>query len=56
MRPQDDNTPASADDNLDEQAISEAFQEMEVLYKSRCIQNPLGSNVVVREIPNDDER
>ncbi len=56
MRPQDDNTPASADDNLDEQAISEAFQEIEVLYKSRCIQNPLGSNVVVREIPNDDER
>ncbi len=36
--------------------IEEAFTQMEILYKSRCIQSPsAASNVVVREVEPDKE-
>lgn len=34
----------------DDEAIDRAFVQMEVIYKSRCVQAPLGKNVSVREI------
>jgi hypothetical protein len=39
----------------DEKAIADAIQQMESLYKSRCVKNPLGSNVVIREVPGNDD-
>lgn len=38
-----------------EEAIAEAIQQMESLYKSRCVKNPLGTNVVIREVPGDND-
>lgn len=38
----------------DEQKIEEGFTQMEMLYRSRCVQSPLGGNVVVREIEKDE--
>ena len=43
------------DSNQDETEISEAIRQMDSLYKSRCVKAPLGSNIVIREIPNDDQ-
>lgn len=37
-----------------EQKIEEGFSQMEMLYRSRCVQPPLGGNVVVREIEKDE--
>lgn len=37
-------------DLQDDEAIDKAFVQMEVIYKSRCVQPPLGKNVTVREI------
>jgi hypothetical protein len=37
-------------DLQDDEAIDRAFVQMEVIYKSRCVQPPLGKNVTVREI------
>ncbi len=43
------------DKKLEEgEAIDRAFIEMEMIYKSRCVQPPLGSNVTVREIENEE--
>lgn len=33
--------------------IDRAVLEMELLYRSRCVQAPLGKNVTVRELPAD---
>lgn len=52
----------STDDNIEqddtelenEQKIEEGFTQMEMLYRSRCVQPPLGGNVVVREIEKDE--
>ena len=38
----------------DDEKIELGFTQMEMLYRSRCIQPPLGTNVVVREIEEDD--
>ncbi|MFT5697163.1 MAG: hypothetical protein ACI8ZB_000011 [Desulforhopalus sp.] len=38
----------------DDEKIELGFTQMEMLYRSRCIQSPLGTNVVVREIEKDD--
>ncbi len=38
----------------DDEKIELGFTQMELLYRSRCVQAPLGSNVVVREIEKDD--
>ena len=38
----------------DEQnGIDTAMRQMEVLYKSRCVQPPFGTNVTIREIEKD---
>lgn len=38
-------------DLQDDEAIEDAFVQMEIIYKSRCVQSPLGkTNVTVREI------
>lgn len=42
-------------DTLEEsEAIEQALQQMSVLYKSRCVQAPLGSNITIREIKKED--
>ncbi len=42
------------DFELDEgEAIERGFEQMELLYRSRCVQAPTGSNVTVREIEKD---
>ncbi len=43
------------DKNEDEgEAIDRAFVQMELLYRSRCVQAPGGSNVTIREINKDE--
>lgn len=37
-------------DLQEDEAIDRAFVQMEVIYKSRCVQPPLGKNVTVREL------
>jgi hypothetical protein len=32
----------------------EGFEQMEMIYKSRCVQIPAGSNVTVREIKKEE--
>ncbi len=39
--------------NTEDDAIDTALLQMEVLYKSRCVQPPRGTNVTVREIKKD---
>lgn len=48
---QDQTTTTNSQDN---DAIAEAIRQMDTLYKSRCVKAPLGSNVVIREIPSDN--
>lgn len=36
------------------EAIEKALQQMEVLYKSRCVQAPLGANITIREIKKEE--
>lgn len=38
----------------EDEAIERAFVQMELIYKSRCVQAPGGSNVTVREIQKDE--
>jgi hypothetical protein len=38
----------------DEEKIEQGFSQMEMLYRSRCIQPPMGSNVTVREIEKEE--
>lgn len=40
-------------DQDDTQKIEEGFTQMEMIYRSRCVQAPLGSNVIVREVEKD---
>lgn len=46
----DDDFTADDKEAEDDEKIEQGFSQMEMLYRSRCIQAPLGSNVVVREI------
>jgi len=42
-------------EQLDEnEAIDRAFLQMEILYRSRCVQAPLGKNVVIRDLDQDN--
>lgn len=50
----DDKTTPEENELEDEQKIEEGFTQMEMLYRSRCVQPPLGNNVVVREIEKDE--
>lgn len=52
MNRDDDFKPNDKQAEEDEK-IEEGFSQMEMLYRSRCIQAPLGTNVVVREIEDD---
>ncbi|MFH0783982.1 MAG: hypothetical protein V2B20_18780 [Pseudomonadota bacterium] len=38
----------------DGEAIEQAFKQMAVLYKSRCVQTPLGSNITIKEIKKEE--
>lgn len=38
----------------DGEAIDQAFVQMEVLYRCRCVQAPNGNNITVREIKNEE--
>lgn len=44
----------AANNGQDDEAIAEAIRQMDTLYKSRCVKAPLGTNVVIREIPSDN--
>lgn len=46
----DEQTPKLEED----EAIERAFVQMELIYKSRCVQPPGGSNVTIREIKKDE--
>jgi len=41
------------DSNTDD-AIEQGFAKMELLWKSRCVKMPSGSNVTVREISKEE--
>ena len=51
--------PAKPDLNQREQTAEEneiidrALLEMELLYRSRCVQAPLGRNVTIQDLPTD---
>jgi len=36
------------------EAIERGFEQMEMIYRSRCVQMPAGSNVTVKEIPPNE--
>jgi hypothetical protein len=38
----------------DDESIDRALIQMGLIYKSRCIQPPRGSNVTIREITKDE--
>ena len=38
----------------DGEAIEEACKQMEILYKSRCVQAPFGTNIIIREIKKEE--
>lgn len=52
----EDDFRVEEDEELDEgEKIEQGFTQMEVLYRSRCVQAPNGiSNVVVKEIKKDE--
>lgn len=50
-----ENIDRSEDAETEEgEIIEQGFQQMTVLYKSRCIQAPIGSHVTVREIKKEE--
>lgn len=40
-------------DNEDDKALDMALQQMEVLYKSRCVQASIGTNITIREVKKE---
>lgn len=48
----DNNDNDITDQELDK--LDSELLEIEILYRTRCVQAPQGSNVVVREIENKD--
>ena len=51
-------TPNNSTDDLSKEELDTLdanLLEIELLYKSRCVSAPKGSNVVVREIDRDKE-
>ncbi len=55
MDTQENNTDTTEQPNLENnEAIESALQQMEVLYRSRCVQPPLGSNITIREIKKEE--
>lgn len=41
-------------DNEDDKALDMALQQMEVLYKSRCVQASIGTNITIREVKKEE--
>jgi hypothetical protein len=61
LYPSGDRAMTTADDfrpddqeQSEEDKIEQGFSQMEMLYRSRCIQPPQGSNVTVREIEKEE--
>ena len=54
MKTPDDFKPDDDQEQRDEDKIEQGFGQMEMLYRSRCIQPPMGSNVTVREIEKEE--
>lgn len=55
MDTQEDKNDTNEQLNLENnESIEAALQQMEVLYKSRCVQPPLGSNITIREIKKEE--
>lgn len=50
--PHDDNVTEISEQELEK--LDADLLEVEILYKSRCVQAPKGTNVVVREIEKKD--
>ncbi len=48
------NTANTTEDQDQQDSIEEAFQQMEVLYKSRCIDAPVGTHVTIREVKSNE--
>ncbi|MDK9705683.1 MAG: hypothetical protein OEL83_01425 [Desulforhopalus sp.] len=38
----------------DDKALDMALQQMEVLYKSRCVQASTGANITIREVKKEE--
>lgn len=56
MESTEENTMDDQQNTVDEaEAIDNALLQMEILYKCRCVQPPLGTNVTIREIQKDGE-
>jgi hypothetical protein len=50
-----ENATKEEDQNLEQgETIDRAFVQMALIYKSRCVQPPHGSNVTIREIKKDE--
>ena len=55
MDTQQDNIETTAQHDLeDSDAIDKALQQMAVIFKSRCVQAPLGTNITIREIKKEE--
>lgn len=53
--PQEKIEPTEPENLHDDTSIEDAFQQMEILFKSRCVQAPLGSNITIREIEKEEK-
>lgn len=55
MNTMKENTPEEQQNPANEKdAIDTALLQMEILYKCRCVQPPVGTNVTIREIEKDE--
>ena len=54
LTPKENTDKQEAHDEEEGEIIEQGFQQMAVLYKSRCIQAPVGSHVTVREIEKEE--
>ncbi len=52
--PQDKIDTTEHYDLEDGETIEQALQQMQILYKSRCVQASHGSNVTIREIKKEE--
>lgn len=42
-------------EHKDVEAIDNAFLQLEVLYRTRCVQSPFGRNVTVRQVEDEEQ-
>ncbi|PID75320.1 MAG: hypothetical protein CSA20_07925 [Deltaproteobacteria bacterium] len=55
MKPEQEIIPEQQEELEEGEKIEQDFTRMEALYRSRCIQAPVGMNVQVREIEKDGQ-